>query len=467
MREEAEEDERDNPINSLEELLAMVNRARAGGHVRPDRRDNGGPRKPAAQRGDNDRQRPPRKCPNCGKEHEAGTRVCPHPSVQVTDRPCWTCGKKGHTSQACPDRKAKGTIKAIEDIIPFFGACVVAEADEGFTIAKKTARPTPQTAQLGDFLATTTRNRFNIIRDEAPATTTTNNTTRSQPVSSRTKVGIQPARNQPDKIIIRSKKQESNLKKTVKATTEKSNRSVAAWDSTPMSCQAKPEGEDAIISQLSSIEEAVIAAISEYRSVSSRGKGEPMPMLGGPVGSPIGLPRKVENSINLIFDDDDEDEDEALRVEEEVIAVADEKVRVGVAVDSGATANVIGLDDLPKGCVPEGPVGAPFSNASGGDIKKYGKVKTLMTSADGQVGCGWTAAAVTRPLHSVSTIAGPEDGPGLQDVMFDNTIGVVMPPGLVKLLLKHIRPIARYPRRGGLYVGDFEMSSFTRQGQGR
>ena len=175
----------------------------------------------------------------------------------------------------------------------------------------------------------------------------------------------------------------------------------------------------------------------------------------------------AENSTNLIFDDDDEDEDEALRVEEEVIAVADEKVRVGVAVDSGATANVIGLDDLPKGCVPEGPVGAPFSNASGGDIKKYGKVKTLMTSADGQVGCGWTAAAVTRPLHSVSTIAGPEDGPGLQDVMFDNTIGVVMPPGLVKLLLKHITPIARYPRRGGLYVGDFEMSSFPRQGQGR
>ena len=172
-------------------------------------------------------------------------------------------------------------------------------------------------------------------------------------------------------------------------------------------------------------------------------------------------------SVNLIFDDDDDDEDEANQVEEEVVAIATERVRVGVAVDSGASANVIGLDDLPPGCVPEGPIGPPFSNASGGDIQKFGKVQTLMTSDDGQVGCGWTAAAVTRPLHSVSAIAGPEQGPGLQDVMFDNTIGVVMPPGLVKLLLKHIKPIARYPRRGGLYVGDFEMSSFPRQGQGR
>ena len=165
--------------------------------------------------------------------------------------------------------------------------------------------------------------------------------------------------------------------------------------------------------------------------------------------------------MNLIFDDDD---DEDAR---DQIAVAADKIRVGVAVDSGASDNVIGLDDLPAGVVPSGPVGPPFSNASGGDIKKFGKVVTMMESSDGKVGCGWTACAVTRPLHSVSKIAGPEEGPGLQDVMFNNRIGVVMPPGLVALLLKHIKPVARYPRRGGLYVGDFEMSSFPRQGPAR
>jgi hypothetical protein len=148
--------------------------------------------------------------------------------------------------------------------------------------------------------------------------------------------------------------------------------------------------------------------------------------------------------------------------------MAAERVRVGVAVESGATDNVVGLDDLPRGVVPDGPPGKPFSNASGGDIKKYGKVVTMLENDDGKVGCSWTAAAVTRPLRSVSNIAGPEDHPvGIQDVMFNNRIGVVMPPGLVDLLLKHIKPVARYPRRGGLYVGDFEMSSFTRQGPAR
>ena len=138
-----------------------------------------------------------------------------------------------------------------------------------------------------------------------------------------------------------------------------------------------------------------------------------------------------------------------------------------MAVDSGTTYNVFGLGDLPPGVTPEGPPGKPLSNASGGDIKTYGGVVAMLKNSDGKVGCGWAACAATWPLHSVSKITGPEDGPGVQDIMFNNRIGAVMPPGLVDLLLKHVKPVARYPRRGGLYVGDFEMSSFTRQGPAR
>ena len=69
--------------------------------------------------------------------------------------------------------------------------------------------------------------------------------------------------------------------------------------------------------------------------------------------------------MNLIFDDGDGDE---YVQAEGFVAVADEKIRVGVAADSGASDNVIGLDDLPAGVEPMGPSGKPFSNASGGDI---------------------------------------------------------------------------------------------------
>ena len=90
---------------------------------------------------------------------------------------------------------------------------------DGFTAARKpSTRPTPHKATLGDFVPTATRNRFSGIERESTNTT----------------VGSQPARIQPDRITTRAKpaivskkqaatqrKEELNLKKTVKATNEK------------------------------------------------------------------------------------------------------------------------------------------------------------------------------------------------------------------------------------------------------
>ena len=90
-----------------------------------------------------------------------------------------------------------------------------------------------------------------------------------------------------------------------------------------------------------------------------------------------------------------------------------------------------------------------------------------MQNAETKVGARWNACGVTRPLQPVSKTAGPEDGPGEQDIMFNNKVGVIMPPGLVNMILKHVKPVATYPRRGGLYVCELELSSFPRQGQAR
>ena len=57
--------------------------------------------------------RNPRKCPNCGEVH--AERICPKPSVAVGDRKCWTCGKTGHSSAQCPNKKAPGGLKALTD----------------------------------------------------------------------------------------------------------------------------------------------------------------------------------------------------------------------------------------------------------------------------------------------------------------------------------------------------------------
>ncbi len=79
----------------------------------------------------------------------------------------------------------------------------------------------------------------------------------------------------------------------------------------------------------------------------------------------------------------------------------------------------------------------------------------------------WEEEDVSRPLNSVSQTAGPKDGPGLQDVLFNNKTCYVVPPGTVERIMKEIKAIAEYPRNGDLYVADMELSSFQRQVAGQ
>ena len=84
---------------------------------------------------------------------------------------------------------------------------------------------------------------------------------------------------------------------------------------------------------------------------------------------------------------------------------------------------------------------------------------------DLKVSCNWCAADVSKALHSISETIGPFDGPGKHDVLFNNRVGVVVPPGIVAMILKRIKPLLTYDRRGGLYCADLEVSSFPRPGQ--
>ena len=78
-------------------------------------------------------------------------------------------------------------------------------------------------------------------------------------------------------------------------------------------------------------------------------------------------------------------------------------------------------------------------------------------------------ADVNRALHPVARVTGPKDGPGKQDVLFDNQVCVVVPLGTVKEILKRIKPLMRYQRGGNLYIDELSMTSlpsFQRQCQG-
>ncbi len=66
----------------------------------------------------------------------------------------------------------------------------------------------------------------------------------------------------------------------------------------------------------------------------------------------------------------------------------------------------------------------------------------------------------------MSRVAGPPGGlkNSKQDVLFNNDICVVVPPGIVVEILKRVTPVAQYAIEGTPYVGDMVLSSFHRQG---
>ena len=156
--------------------------------------------------------------------------------------------------------------------------------------------------------------------------------------------------------------------------------------------------------------------------------------------------------------------------EDQVLAAASEAVKIRVAIDSAAVDHVIHPRDLPSDVeyVPN-TSGRHFVGANDAHIEKYGSCQTVLSSADTSIGCQWQMADVNRALHSVARVTGPKDGPGKQDVLFDNEVCVVMPPGTVKEILKRIKPVMQYQREGNLYIAELSMTSmpsFQRQGQG-
>jgi len=159
--------------------------------------------------------------------------------------------------------------------------------------------------------------------------------------------------------------------------------------------------------------------------------------------------------------------------EDELIGEIDEpaSTKVKVAMDSGCVANVIHPNHLPPRVVRSAEpnrTGRNFVGAGGDSIKFHGTCLSHMRDPRGhRVNCKWNMADVTRPLNSVSSVCGPEDGDGDHDVLFNNKLCVVVPAGIVNKILETVTPLTRYDREGNLYTAEMELSDFIRQGQGR
>ena len=407
-------------ISSVEDLVAAVQRAAAGGRGRfgqraaapggrragpGNARDTGTRQPPAARR--------PRHCPNCSLEHEGR---CNKPEVPRNERTCWGCGKKDHLSRDCPERKGKSVGQVTDDDIPIFGLNMI--DNEGFELVsrKKGApnRPVPHAVTMGDYIGKA-KFGFERLPDSGDADERPRSSRRMTPAKESGALGAFPLTRQPKPKLLHAEGFDDDLEAILRREFGSINK-ILNESEDPVSTR-RPEN-------------------IPWKRAQPSGAGE----------------------LDLVVDD----------VEDEPINAVHEHVKVAVAIDSGAVDNTLPPSELPETVeVEENKTGKHFVGAGGDQITKFGTCMTLLEGQAGKVGCKWQVADVTRPLHSVSRITGPADGPGHQDVLFNNKKAVVVPPGIVEKILQSIKPVAQYNREQGLYVANMTMSGFTRPGPAR
>ncbi len=145
-----------------------------------------------------------------------------------------------------------------------------------------------------------------------------------------------------------------------------------------------------------------------------------------------------------------------------------------MAIDSGCVAHTANPANIPGNVnviKPEDPKKlGNFVGAGGHTIKRYGKATVELEADDGGViGNTFQVAAVTRPLHSVSVVADAN-----HEVLFTKGEATVVPEGSLSKYLMYIKAVAKYQRKGGLYVARMRArapkaakSTFGRPGQRR
>ena len=112
-----------------------------------------------------------------------------------------------------------------------------------------------------------------------------------------------------------------------------------------------------------------------------------------------------------------------------------------------------------------------FISASGDTINNHGEADVSLTNGDDtEVDSSFQVADVCRPLHSVPKVCDTD-----KEVLFTKHGGVVVPAGTLSRSLGSVKALAKYPRKGGLYVSKMrarnpkgnKKSSFIRPGANR
>jgi hypothetical protein len=149
--------------------------------------------------------------------------------------------------------------------------------------------------------------------------------------------------------------------------------------------------------------------------------------------------------------------------DEEINIAADEECEMDVALDTGCVAHCAGPKNLPFGTKVIKPANGKLKNfvaANHTPIENFGVANVVMEMEDGkEVGGSFQVAGVGRALHSASVICdtGSKSCPEGHEILTTKRGAVVVPDGALSRYLASVRHVAKYPRRGGLYVAKMKV----------
>ncbi len=428
------------------------------------RRDGGGLRTDGQRGGAR-----PVKCANCQAEGHVA-KDCRKPRVEINKRLCYECGKPGHVARDCRNKGARGgtaSVRMVDDEDNFFG-CVTREGWQAAGKPRTTTRPTPSVATLGDFVPTKVFNKFDALThdDAKPLSQKQRKATLAKDIL---KAGDEAKR---DKNAAKRQSRDKNeviRQRQVMVVNEPNNVvSANALASLPLGRPGyrRATTPDAGVS-VDPLASLPLGRPGYHRAPDTSDlEDEIRPVQKGHEFGFGDLDRVV---APCYYEDDGEENGE------EILA-ATEETEADVALDSGAVAHVVGPDDLPGNTPVEQPEDGKLRNFVGANnsrIKNFGKAKVVMTTDDGKdIMNTFNVADVSRPLHAVSVVCDTD-----KEVLFTKGEAVVVPDGALSRFLGTIKAIAKYPRKGGLYVARMRVknprpkpataSGFGRQGTRR
>ena len=330
------------------------------------------------------------------------------------------CNKTGHIGRDCPSKKQIGGVtddRQADSVNPTGGLRRLAMVE--YAAPKKAVKPRPRPAVLSDFLS---QNSFGVL-------------------------------SQADRKAARKAMPVNDASGVCGALAARTDEAIPAETPAVAALQ-----RDEILINKQQLRDFNVAISGLCCKVAAAKIDDENGVLNAPINKPhaewpLRTSTDGENQINML---------EWRDIPNKLMSVTPSEVTITVAADSGAVDNVIHPDDLPAGCVLSGANGEHFIGASGEHIERFGEVDTVITGSSGKVSCSWQCADVTRALHSISKVTGPEQGPGVHEVLFTNKRAVVVPAGFVEEILKRVAPIFEYQRRGNLYLAEVKLSSFAR-----